>query len=416
MKKYICSLWAGGVLSLVLASSITNSVACGLAWETPRGHFDGVDEQGKVSYWEKIADVDLGKDIKIPLIMGFESARNSSSPYLGAGWTLALLDSSIVQIDDKRFMMVQPDGWTSRLGRKKAEDTILSGQKGWMASINGNQVTVWATCGWKMVFTDGKITSIETPQNQVLSYVYEGGIVKEIDADGVPILKVSIDPTTGIVNGLSVNNKQIGLVEGQKPSVENINGQNVVGEVKQSLQKLTFADGSSETFKFAVNSKLLPTLDISGINSRSFSWDPATQLILKDGEWSYKVLPSLEQFSNAQITRQNNEGQSEYWFADGHNGREITRDINGITTTKEVFTSGFLRGRTRKIEETKNNSTTLIYSATYDELGHIIREQKGDCTIVYYKPNRPLKIYKLGKLYWSGEYDASDKLVKFSYQ
>jgi hypothetical protein len=380
-------------------------MACGLDWKVPRGHFDGVDEKGTVSYWEKISDLDLGKGIKIPLIMGFESSSNLSSPYLGEGWTLALLDSNIVQIDDKRFIMVQPDGWTSRFGRKETTDTILSGEKGWMASINGNQITVWAKCGWKLLYTDGKITSIETPQNQVLSYVYEGGIVKEIDEDGVPILKVAIDPTTGIVSGLAFSDgKNISIAEGQKPHIENINGQNVVGEVKPSLQKLTLANGSVESFKFAVTPKLLPTLNISEANNnRSFSWEPATKLILQDGDWSYKIVPAKEQFSNAQITRVNGTGQSEYWYYDHHDGQEITQSLNGVKRIKEFFTTGILKGKVRKIEQvTSAGQTTLLYAASYDESGNLIRVVQGNYLATIDKSDNTFEIRDLasGKPIW----------------
>lgn len=381
----------GGVLSLVAALSATRSIGCGLDWTEPQNHFDGVDERGNLSYWEKIGDLDLGKDLKIPLVMGFNSARNTSSPYLGDGWLLALLDSNIVQIDEKRFMMVQPDGWITRFGRKQASDTTLSGQKGWAAEINGSQITVWAECGWKLIFTNGKITSITTPQNQELTYVYAGDGVKEIDEGATPVLKVNRDSTSGVVTGLTVNGKEIGIIQGQKPRIENINGQNVVGEVKQSLQQLTFPDGLTENFKFAVSPKLLPTLDITGIsNLRSFTWDPATKFILQDGIWSYKIIPAEKQFSNAQISRTNLTGQSEYWFDDAQNGQKITQGVDGIKHVEEFFTTGPIKGEPRKIEEIKNGIATVIRSISYDEKGRVIRDIAKDSattTFTYDDPN-----------------------------
>ena len=316
----------------------------------PKNHFDGINEQGNLSYWEKIGDLDIGDGVNFPLIVGFSSGRASSSPYLGDGWILPLLESSIVQVDTKRFLMVLPDGLKVRFRRKDETAITLTGQGGWMAQLGQNTLTAWASCGWKIVFTEGKITSITTPQNQQLTYTYQNGIVKEIDINGSPLLNILTD-STGNVSGLSFAGKQIAFGKGQKPNVESINGQTVVGEFKPSLNKVILPDGTTDKFTYAVDSKLVPTLAISGIHNRLFSWDPLTRLLVKDGDWTYKVVPSDKEFSDAQITRIGKDGASEYWYRDVRAGQEITQDVNGTKITKEYFSTGLLRGQLRKIEE-----------------------------------------------------------------
>jgi hypothetical protein len=62
--------------------------ACGLDWTLPQAHFEGVDENGYVAYWEKIGQADLGDGLVIPVNIGFNSHRETSSPTLGKGWIL----------------------------------------------------------------------------------------------------------------------------------------------------------------------------------------------------------------------------------------------------------------------------------------------------------------------------------------
>ena len=362
-------------LALFLGVSALRCSACGLDWSVPHSHFDGVDEQGKLSWWQKIGSVDLGQGLTIPLIIGFESSNNNVSPYLGDGWTLAFLDSHMVQIDSKRFLMVQPDGWTSRFGRKDDTATLLTGQKGWLASISGNSITVWAKCGWKLVYTNGKISSISTPLNQELDYVYgPGGVVKEVDLNSSPMLTVDTD-STGVVDKLRVNGKTIAIAQGPRPFIETINCQNVVGELKPSLKQLTLMDGTTEKFKFGVDANLIPTLEISGATSRSFSWDPVSRLIASDGSWTYQIIPSKKQFSNAQISRIDAKKGSESWFHDSPNGQETTQALDGTKTTARWFTSGLLKDSIRDITQVMpTGQKNIVLSRIYSDTGRILRE------------------------------------------
>jgi hypothetical protein len=386
--------------------------ACGMDWTIPTNHFSGVNGKGYVAFWEKIGNLDFGDGLKVPLIIGFNSSRSSSSPYLGYGWTLALLESHLVQVNNNLFLMTLPNGFNVRLNRKSDTDSTLSGEGGaWMGEIGEHTTTLWADCGWKLVFSDGKLTSIITPSNQELTYLYQGGIVREIDKSGAPLLKVSIDQA-GEVDGIDFNSRHISIAEAQKPYVERLNGQNVVGAVTPSLHTLTFPNGSSETFKFAVDASLQPTLEISGIATRSFTWDPATKFILKSGDWSYKIAPAESDgpFSNAQITRINSKGQSEYWYYDRLNGTVTAVGQDGVKRIREFFVSGLLFNKTRKITEVRNNVANVVYLAAYDEKGRLIRKVDHGTTTqyVYTEINGTSKLTQLivnDKPAWTVSYD-----------
>src|SRR5882724_6313648 len=121
----------------ILSLSALQADACGLRQDKPHAHFDGADEQGHVLVAETLGNLDLGDNLSLPIYAVFQSNWQSSSPYLGQGWMLPLLESKIVQIDDNTFQLWTPDGWYQFMGRDSTTNTILNGQGGWKAVISG---------------------------------------------------------------------------------------------------------------------------------------------------------------------------------------------------------------------------------------------------------------------------------------
>ncbi len=385
-------------ISLLLLASAQKSFACGLDWKVPKNHFDGVNERGNLSYWEKVGDVHLNETTNVPLVIGFNSARTSTSPYLGDGWTLPFLESNVVQVDSKRFLMMLPDGENVRFKRKDETSQILQGQGGWMAQLDQNSFTVWATCGWKIVFNEGKISSITTPRNEQITYLYKNGVVTEVDEGSKPLLTV-FDNAKGSVSGLTFNGTRVDFEQGQKPNVESIGGQTVIGNMSSSLDKVTMSGGKIENYKFAVDPKLVPTLVISGVNNRTFSWDPFTKLILKDGDWSYKITPGTKPFANAEIERSslNKPLQTEYYYNDNTTGVTTEQGLNGVRlVTQRFIEPGPLYERVRTVTEIKNGSTTILSHCDYDELGRLLRKSdaQGQTTTYSYDDSGRLSLVK----------------------
>ncbi|HEX4141806.1 MAG TPA: hypothetical protein VHY09_15770, partial [Candidatus Methylacidiphilales bacterium] len=77
-----------------------SALGCGLDWTLPQAHFEGVEEHGYVAYWEKIGEIELGDGVVLPVHIGFNSHREASSPVLGKGWIVALLESHVEPIDE----------------------------------------------------------------------------------------------------------------------------------------------------------------------------------------------------------------------------------------------------------------------------------------------------------------------------
>ena len=401
-------------ISLGLFITAASALACGLDWRLPTNHFDGVNEQGYVAYWEKIGDLELGDDLKLPLVIGFRSNKETSapSPYLGSGWIMPLMESNMVQTGEDSFVMMQPDGWNNLFLRK--DDTTLNGSAGWMAEINGNTITAWAKCGWKLEFFKGHISGMATPKNRKFDFVYSGNVVIAIRENGVDKLTVERG-SAGEVKALSFNGKSMEIVQDQKPRVQKIAGQNIVGGIDMSLRAINPTDATSKSFVFAVNDKLQPTLKITSKtdNERLLAWDPATKRIVSDNGWTYKITPGATEFANAAIERVNSQIQSEYWFYDSLHGQEINQGIDGTKTTKSWFTTGVLEQKVRKIEEVVNGQNYIKYKAAYDETGSLDKENAGNIEIDYVESGLPALVKQNGKVICRLVYDNKKNLIKY---
>jgi hypothetical protein len=377
--------------------------ACGPSFEKPHAHFDGVDEQGHVLYTETLGELDLG-DEKLPLFVLFKSNWTAISPYVGAGWMFALLESKIVQQDENTFVLWQPDGWYRMFWRDKENKNILNGQGGWKAAIDGNTITAWASCGWKMVFNQGKISSLTTSKRHRLDYVYSQGRVSEIQQHSRPVLQVVTASASNEVSAILIGDKRIGVELGDKPRVQSANGQSVIAGIEQTLCGIRLADGTEKAYEFAVTQSIHPTLKVCGASERIFEWHPQSFLAVADSaqghKWQYEIKPGANLFANAEIARKDYSGRTEYWYRDS--SKEVTRSLDGRTTTKSWFSSGALLGKCRLIEEEFNGKRSIKYQAFYNEEGQLVRVRKGGFTAQFDSALGRMKVYSAdtGALLW----------------
>jgi hypothetical protein len=389
-----------GTLKVIAVAALIplQGFGCGVEWRVPKDHFDGVNEYGYVSYWDKIGDLNLGEDLVIPLVIGFQSDRGWSSPYLGYGWILPLFDSNIVQTEDNKFEMIKPDGYTMPFYRETNKPTILSGGKGWKGEISGDTITFWATCGWRLTYTKGKITSIGTPKGKTLLISRdEKGVATEAAYDGKVIVRVDRD-FKGLVTGLVVGEKRIGFEQTDKPRIQSILGKNVVAGKDMSLGKVTNESVVIKTCEYSVTDGLQPTLTVSDAESspRQIAWNTESRFIMFDGDWKYDIKPSLTKGFNASIARKNKANQQEMWFLDSAGGQETIQSVDGNKKVRSWFVSGKFAGKLRAIVESKNGVDTRVQKWSYDEASRILRDEdrkfnkirclvyhyRGDCQIV----------------------------------
>jgi hypothetical protein len=361
------------------------ALGCGLDWTLPTNHFDGVNEQGYVSYWEKIAEADLGDGLVIPIAINFNSHRESSSPTLGKGWMMTLLESHVEPIDENTMKVIMPHGWNYYFLRTPNTET-WGGNAGWVGQTDGSRFTITAPCGWRVKFDGGKIQEIDSPQSRTITIKYNGPVATEADIDNKPFLQVESDTVTGVAQDLIIAGQKITIAQDQRPRIQSVNNQNLITGFDPSLSQLQYPDGKTETYSFATPKDLTPTLAITqaGHPARGITWDPATRQIKTDGDWTYQLIPA----ANVELNRTNIKGQKEYYYSDPSIGTTVSESMDGIKKVTRWFTSGILAGKIRSIETTKADKAISLQRYSYDEKGKILREQV----------NGLEKIYKNGQL------------------
>lgn len=344
---------------------------CGLNWLEPKSHFDGVSNQGYVFLVETLGDITLRDGKALPMRAIFRSESNTASPYLGHGWELPLLESHIVQLDERWFRVVEPTGWYRFFWRDAKDPTVLHGQNNWKGVIRGNGISVMADCGDRLDFRDGRIVSMDL-KGQKLQV--------ERSADGMATLKDGSSILLAVQKGLSKegleirlgNGEMLGITQAACPLIEVIGGRAVIGRKVESLGTITRGNGEKRTWEYAVDEKLRPSLKQG---DRLITWNPTTRRILTDAGWTYDIKPGEgPRDDNAVIGRANAQGQKEFWHHDRAKGEEIVQGIDGVKKVTTWFTSGVLNRKLRKIFETKVGNSEMTYSASYSGSGRLLRE------------------------------------------
>jgi len=349
---------------------------CGISWNKPSFHFDSVNEWGYVSYWEEIGTVDMGGR-EIPLFINFLSNKRTSSPYLGYGWTLALLESRVEQVDENKFRIWQPNGKYRTFRRDKENPNLLKGSGGWLGEITGDRIIAKADCGWGLSFKNGKISSMSTPDGKTYGYRYESGKVKSIreTQSGNEVVEVVEDPLEPGLLKLKMGDETIVMEQGEKPRIEQINGQNLIGGMDQSLVAVHGADGKTRNISYDMEaSNIVPTFKPTA--ERTFTTHPGTGLIVTDGAWRYQIKQDQQHpWNNAAITRTNAQKQNEFWHKNNVKGQEIIRSASGLEKVRSWYLSGNLAGKKRKSVTKINGNIEDEIKYSYNEDGLLLRRE-----------------------------------------
>jgi len=369
--------------------SAPSAFGCGIDWSLPKFHFDSVNEWGYVSYWEDIGSMKMGKK-DIPIRIHFLSNRKSSSPYAGYGWSVPLLESRMVQVNEHSFKMWQPDGRFRDFGRDSGNPNLLNGQGGWKAEIRGDTIKAYADCGWGLSFKNGKISSLSTPDGKTYGYRYEGGKVKSIKEvqSGEEVVEVVEDPLEPGLLKLKMGDETIVLEQGEKPRIEQINGQNLIGGMDTCLTRIVKADGSERELSFEVEpDNIVPSFRPDA--GRKITWEPSNGIVSQDRDWKYEVKQDQgHAWNNAAITRQDSSnGGKEHWHKNRLLGVRTVIKLSGTKIVTIHHKSGEMRGKIRKRVMSKEDKNTKVEKYFYDVKGNLSRKEislDNDHIILYY--------------------------------
>jgi hypothetical protein len=245
----------------------------------------------------------------IPIWVTFSSQKESSSPYVGYGWTIPFLESRIIQLDENSFKLDQPDGTFRIFTRDSKNPTILTAADNWKAEIRGDGVSAYAPCGTKLSFNKGRIASFENDGRR-FDYVYANEQVSEIREGNRRVVRVDSEAGTGIVSGLTFpDGTQVGLLMGQRPVVQSIGGKLMVTRMADGLSKIDRQSGVPVVVEYSVDkASVQPELKIGDLK---VAWDAATQLATRVGDWRYSIKAPVGAFLPASIERTSDDGLRE---------------------------------------------------------------------------------------------------------
>lgn len=395
-----------------LLGPVQNAAPCGAELGIPVNHFDGVNEWGDLSYWEKVGELDLsqdGKPLIFPLLINFRPSRQASSPLLGKSWIFAPLDITFTQLSETEFLMLQPNGTMTRFTRPKPTDTLLRGQGVWLAEIKGDTVTAHATCGWNLQFIRGKIARIRTPQSRTFEFVYDNGKPVGMMENGKMLLSVKRD-SSGQATGIAYSAGEIQLRRTEKPEVHEINSQRLIGNLESSLGSITTVDGRKFTYDYPVTKEVLPAFEAG---ERKMTWNVKTGQIERDGEWTYTITPPGGRGLNAGIRRISSSGAMEYWYKDLQKATETTTGPDSKTTISSWFTSGPLAGKPRERKVERNGTVELRESFSYDHTGTLLRLLRNN-TVTHYKNGVVTLVTRDNQILYQVTRDQDGKLLSIT--
>jgi hypothetical protein len=301
-------------------------------------------------------------------------------------------------MDVEQFCVFQPDGFQHVFGRDPKDPSTIRSRIGWTGRVEGDTAICRCYClkrGSILEFKKGRLVAMET-QGKRFNYVYEENRVAEIRHGGKTVLRVLKDHRTGAVRGLQLHKGEpIQLERGARPRVQVIGSERSIGGTSESLSRITWHDGTVRSFKYGVDGKLNPTLATEG---REIIWDAASHKVMRDGDWTYRVTPGGD--SGTAIGRSDSKGRKEFWHRNESKGEETVEWADGTGKITTWFTSGKLRGRTRKEVVLIKGFPPRVCESSYDENGRLIRIRRDetDTLLVYEKDGRLAALVQGGKI------------------
>lgn len=384
---------------------LPSASACGLDWnltdryfgDAKASPFDGVDNKGNVFLVELLCKTETSKGTAIPVYAVFKSDSATRSPVAGYGWTVPILESTFVPIDENRYRLVQPNGLHRIFVRDKERPNNLSATGNWRAEIRRDTTVASCPCGYKLTYRKGRLSSMEVAEGK-FDYTYDNARISILESGVRPVLRLTLNPRTEQATGLTLSNGQtVGIEWSSRPRLEIVDGRRTLRGTEPSLGRLTLPDQLVRTFEYGVTEALNPTLKAG---DRQIVWDAVTKKIISDGDWTYDIKGGTEPRANAAIARANTSKVREFWHNDSAKGQETFLDTNGVTTVTTYFTSGLFRSRARKVEQIRGGKREILREYSYDEKGRLIRLRKDqqDTLFIYKKEGGVAMIIRNGKI------------------
>lgn len=380
-----------------------STAGCGLESRIPTDHFYGVDGEGRVNLWFEIGKLPKLGSGSFPIAINFNSARNGKAGLLGAGWIIPIFESRMVQLDENRFEMLEPNGVKTSFRRGPIASTLVS-TSGWAGELREDEIVVKGCNGGKLTFKKGQLSKVESGSDSYSISIRSDGFAELRGATGNVI---TLEERTDGGKTLTVGEKRIELSFGERPVVNNVGGKNLVTAVSKTLTGISVSDGEVMNAEFGVTPSLDPTLKIVENRGKkaTYTWNASTGHIICDDDWTYELPGVVAENGEGPIKRTSkaNAGSVEFWQSDPGKGIQLAQRAGGPLVKTIRFASGPLTGKLRRIEEERDGQTSITRELSFDEKGRILRDV-GSGKSLYYR-------YDDDSRTWTAYSDAWDNLM-----
>lgn len=367
---------AGVSLTLWMAAALASALAGPVDLSAPAPSLGAASSEGYVLLVREVDEADFGKGVALPVRLQFKSKPGVTSPLLGGGWSLPLLECTTAPFSENLVRADLPCGkrlWLWEKKRGSGETQTLDGQ--WKGRQQGDSFVVSREDGWELRYDSrGRLSSLRTDGGRVLEWQYfgRGGILLREGANTVVTAEVDAQ---GRLVKLLVNGREHQTEFGERPRVVEIKGQRMVEALDATLAKWKLPGGREESFVQEVTPEVFPKLavkDREGVET-DYTWLAGSGFIRTEGDWTYQIEPKGKELPK--LSRTNTEKKTESIEEDRVKGVVTIQDLDGTIRKTTFFTSpGAVFEKVRKIEETKGAVTKIVNQFTYDEAGRRIRE------------------------------------------
>jgi len=376
----------------VYAIAALASLIEGTSWarpvdlSAPGGVLGPIDNYGHVRFFSELGEVDFGDGLTLPLRFEFGSHYTRSSPYLGLGFRLPLLESHHVLIREKMmrcYLLCGKHLYLRQDRKDKNKFATLNGE--WTGKLDGDTFVISRDDGWELGFRKGKVEYLKTDKGREIRWKYSGNVAVEMYEPGgasVP-LRVETD-ASGNVEGLLVNQQNHEIALDQRPIVRQVKETHLVEGFVPALAAWKLPSGKQESFAFEVEPKTVtPQLHHTSLDGEktTITWEPKQGYVRSVDGWSYTVTEkpapgSRPNYEPPDLRRTTAEGLEEFIKLQNRKGIAERKSLDkGHIITHTHKSPGPLFGKLRrKVQILDDGTEKLLYQAGYDEAGRLIRE------------------------------------------
>lgn len=335
-----------GPRMLFVASCLFAISEAGLAEVFPPFAFPRVRNEGNYKTIElPLNALEVGRSV-IPISLIFNTKqRPSSSINIGTGWSISLLDSVLIPIDEGSVEWIAPSGKSVILS---IGDNNSKGDFDPKVQQADNLMSVFTSGGWIYKYRDGRLVSAAAPDKSRIEISRYGQNKVRILGSGKEICSIEPSRIKDVID-IRIGAVTYSCFQDTRPLTEEVFGHKIVSRLEKSIAEVTANGSSIYHINYSLDESVGETMQVISAmeTGRSLNIDPA-------------------------IRKSNNDKGAKSAVA-GEKGITSHQTVNGWKLTVEEFTSGMLNRKVRSKTFTFPNGKTKSFQYRYDESASLIR-------------------------------------------